>query len=222
MGRSAFQPVAQEILVLRAGEGGLTGDQLVRDQGQAIHVGPRGHGSARDALRRDVPRGADELALLAVACRAGDAEVGELRVAALIDDHVRGLHIEVNETGLVRRVQCTRDLTNERRSLRDRDGPAFGHDVAERSAAYVLHDDERVVAVLPLVEDRHDVRVAHRRGAAGFGGEPLAERGIGLGAEDFHRHVALETQVAGPPHFGGPAAVDPLDEAVTVREDLLP
>ena len=36
---------------------------------------------------------------------------------------------------------------------------ALGDDVAERSPTHLLHDDERVVAVLALVEDGHDVRV---------------------------------------------------------------
>ena len=122
----------------------------------------------------------------------------------------------------MRRVERARDLGHQRGGLALGDGPALGHDVAERAAAHVFHDDERVVPVLPLVEDRHDVRMADRRGATGLRREPLAERRIGLGAEDLHGHVTVEAEVAGPPHLSGPAAVDPLDEAVTVREDLLP
>src|SRR5205823_12175935 len=49
--------------------------------------------------------------------------------------------------------------------------------------------------------------------------EPLAERGVGLGAKDLDRDLAVEPLVPRAPYLGGPAAIDALDETVPLAEE---
>ncbi len=218
VGGAPLEAIAQQILVLGAGERRLAGEQLVRDQGQAIHVGARRHCLSLDALGRDVARRPHELALLAVSSGARDAEVRQLRVAGVVHDDVRGLHVEVHEPGPMGRVERPGELADECRDLRRGQCAALGDDVTERPAAHVLHHDERVGAVLALVEDRDDVWMVHRGGAPGLGRESLAERGVGLRSEDLHRDVAVETLVARAPDLRRSTAVDVLGQAVAIGQ----
>ena len=106
------------------------------------------------------------------------------------------------------RIERRGDLGDEPDRLAHREGATLGNEIAQRPAADVLHDDECTIAVLPLVEHGDDVRMAHRRGAAGRGG-PLAE---------LHRHVAVELFVARLPDLGRAPAVDPLHKAVAAGD----
>jgi hypothetical protein len=56
--------------------------------------------------------------------------------------------------------------------------------------------------------------MADRRRAPCLGRESLAERGLGRGTEDLHGDIALEPEVARPPHFSRATAIDALDEAI--------
>src|SRR2546430_17666831 len=76
----------------------------------AVDVGTCRHRSTLDALGRDVPRGAEKLLLVAIACRARDAEIGELRDSLGVDDDVGRLHIAVHDIGGVCRVERAGDL----------------------------------------------------------------------------------------------------------------
>jgi len=63
------------------------------------------------------------------------------------------------------------------------------------------------------------VRVADRGGAAGLGGEAIAERRLGLCPEDLDRDVSIESQVTGAPDLGGAPAVDALGQAVPTGDE---
>ena len=119
----------------------------------------------------------------------------------------------------VRRVEPGRDLGDQARGFVWRQRSALGNEVAERLPRHVLHHHEGVRAVAALVEDRHDVRVDDRRGAACLVGEACAERVVGVRAEQLDRNVAIELLVAPAPDLAGAAFVDALEQAVAVRED---
>jgi hypothetical protein len=61
--------------------------------------------------------------------------------------------------------------------------------------------------------------MADRRGPAGLHREAFAERGLGLGAQHLHRHVAVEPFIAGAPDLGGPAPIDPLGQAIAACQE---
>src|SRR5205809_1130759 len=77
-GRRPYETESHERLGRDAFEGRTPGQELVGEESEAVHVGARRHLAALDAFRRDVARGAQELLVVAIARRAGDAEVGEL------------------------------------------------------------------------------------------------------------------------------------------------
>src|SRR5436190_19446159 len=57
-----------------------------------------------------------------------------------------------------------------------------------------------------------------RRRAPRLVGEALAERLVGVLAEDLHRELTTESLVAGPPDLARSARVDALEQRVPARE----
>ncbi len=152
--------------------------------------------------------------LVAIACRARDAEVGELGRALGVDDHVRGLHVAMDDARGMSRVERCGDLPDEAAHLVRRHRTTLGDDLAERLSRNELHDHERVGAVAAFVEHGDDVRMDDRRRAARLVGEARAERVVGVGPKELDGYVAVELLVARAPHLTRAPLVDPLDEAV--------
>ena len=105
----------------------------------------------------------------------GDAEVGHLDLAGVVDQDVARLHVAVDHAPAVgevagrwrRRRRWRRPGSGARAPWRMTPG--------ERLAVDVLHDDEvRVLALAPVV-DRHDVGVGEVGGGLGLPAEPLDE-----------------------------------------------
>ena len=101
---------------------------------------------------------------------------------------------------------------------------AFGvHDVAQRHAVDVLHDDvgQRPGGGLRLtgVVDRDDRRVVQRRGVLRLAAEPKVEAGVTgqIGAQHLHRDVAVQAGVAGQVDLGHPAEPEDLTRARSGR-----
>ena len=91
---------------------------------------------------------------------AGDAEVGDLRAALLVEDHVVRLEVAVDDAAPVREARGAQDL--DRRCRSPAPGPAAprsGRSLFSERPVDVLHRD--VVGAVPLaaVEDADDVRV---------------------------------------------------------------
>jgi hypothetical protein len=124
----------------------------------------------------------------------------------------------VDDARRVRRVERRRDLRDDARHLVRRERAALRDDVAQRLPRDELHDHERVVAVVPLVEHGHDVRMDDRGGALRLVRESLAERVVGVGAEELHRDVATGPLVARAPHLTRATFVDAREKAIAVRE----
>jgi hypothetical protein len=96
--------------------------------------------------------------------------------AVAVEQEVPGLHIAVDDTFRVRGVEGVRSLPQPRDGLAGRDR-SLAQLLVERTAAEVLHDDERPPAGLSDVEDRDDVRAAREPGRRErFSREPLPHR----------------------------------------------
>src|SRR5687767_5984758 len=220
-GGRALEPQTQQVIRLDTLERRPAGEELVRDEAEAVDVAARRGRLPLNALGGDVPRGPYELALRLAVRRGRDAEVGELRDPRLGADDVRGLHVEVQYAGGVRSVERGGDLRDETRGLVRRQRAALRDELAQRLPAHELHDHVRVVAFLAFVEDGDDVRMCYRGGSPRLLREALAERVVGLGAEQLHRDVAVEALVAREPHIRGAAAVDVLHEAVAAADQAV-
>ena len=101
-------------------EGPGAGEALEEDAAERVDVRAPVDLAARDLLGRDVVDRADEAAIAGEAAHRRDvagepevADVGVLAVRSLGDEHVSGLHVTVDEAGLVRRVERLSDLSDE-------------------------------------------------------------------------------------------------------------
>ena len=87
---------------------------------------------------------------------AGDAEVGDVHVALVVEQEVAGLHVSMDDPGGMGGVERSGGLVQPGDRCVLRYAP-MAKPIGQRSAAQVLHDDERRRAGLADVEDRHDV-----------------------------------------------------------------
>ena len=179
------------------------------------HVLRRPHDGAVAGLVEGLG-GAPEFELL------GDAEVGDLRLAAAGEEHVGGFQVAVDHAESVRGVGRAGErfdhLGRRPRGLRAA-GPA-----RQRPAVHELQRDVRGRVRLPRrrlhgahVEHLNDVRVLELRDGLGLGPEPVAEPRIGqrLAAERLDRDAAVQLAVPG-------LVDDPHPPSADHREDLVP
>ena len=199
----------------------LVGLEDVLDRGSLVGRGPRQQveeGGAEgvgvgllvlllplEDLRRHIVGGAR--AVRGLAHDLGVAEVHEDGAPRLVEDHVGGLHVPVEDALPVGVVQGLRHLPHRQQRGLGVHGPLVVHDLQERPARHEVHDDEEVAAVLHDVEHAHDAGMVELRQRAGLVDEalPRLRGGAGVLAEHLDGHVLLEGQVGGVEDRGGPA-----------------
>ena len=139
LGRTCADLV-EDLDVSTAGVGGLAGQQGVQDCAQAIDVGGRREAPlhARRLLRRHVgrsPHDGARLRQVAVALDApGQAEVGHVRLAVLVDQDVGRLQVAMEDAALMGVVHRLGD---------GRDQPGRGADVAAEVVAPLVEAGAR-------------------------------------------------------------------------------
>ena len=162
-------------------------EPLVHDDAERVDVRSTVHELAHGLLRRHVVRCSHRAPARGEAqlrARLGDAEVRHQRVTVLVEQHVVGFHVAVDDAPPVRVVQRRRrlrhngrDFHGRLRSLRDA--------VSQRAPRQIGHDDEQHALGFAGVDNRNDVRV-HELGR----GARLAPKAL----EHFRvlREVAVE------------------------------
>ena len=125
------------------------GEHGVQDATRSVNVRASVDTAPLVLLRRRKVARADEhsSARLASACgESGKAEVGQIDVicAALTgDQHVRRLHVAVNETACVRGVQGGGELTEKVHARRGATRPSAAISARQIRSLHVAHDDEQ-------------------------------------------------------------------------------
>ena len=142
------------------------GRSAARRGGRRSSRGPSGRRrGALGLLGREVLRRAHDGAGLRHVRGAGarDAEVGDLRAALLVHDHVVGLDVAVDDPAPVREARRLEDLDDEGDGEGRVERAVVADELLERAARQVLHRD--VVGAVPLaaVEDADDVGVLQAR-----------------------------------------------------------
>ena len=122
----------------------LAGEHLVEHDAERVEVGLAGDGRAQRLLGRDVVGRAEHAAVggqpLLVE-RAGDPEVGDLGRALLVDQHVLGLDVAVDDVAGVGGAERPRDLDRVGHRLGDRQAAVAADPLLERLALHVLEHD---------------------------------------------------------------------------------
>ena len=103
---------------------------------------------------------------------ARDPEVEHLQHAALVDDQVVGLDVEMDDPELVRVREAGAGVLDQLEPPAQRQGEASLNDAAQRLARHVLHRDERPSLVFARVEDGDDVGMAQPSRGARLADEP--------------------------------------------------
>src|SRR5262249_36308433 len=124
------------------GERRDTGDHLVEDDAERIHVGAAVERETLGLLGREVGRGAEYRARLGdrvAALGACDPEVGDLDASLGRDQYVAGFHVAMHDAVAVGELERIRDVGAYPRRLHRRDRAVTTDDVAQRLAVDVLH-----------------------------------------------------------------------------------
>ena len=144
-------------------------------------------------------------------------------VPVAIEQKICRLHVAVDDTLLVRGIDCLRSLLEPREDTLGRLSSLRSQDVLERSAAEVLHDDVRTFVMLADVEDRHRVTLSGEpRCRQRLARESCANRfitGISIG-EHLDRHRTAERRIGCAVDVGHAAASNLLGAPVARRQHV--
>ena len=190
----------------------LAGETLVEHAPERVAVRARVDGFAADLLGRQVVERPDEPAgVRGVSAELlRDPEVGQVRVVAVVEEHVRGLHVAVDERPPVRGVEGVGHLGQDaKRSLRAQLALAV-EDASEVVALDEAHRQVELPVVLAGLVDRDHVRMVERGGEAWLAQEAGTERLVlgQLRRDQLQRDRALERQVDRPVDDAHAAAAD--------------
>ena len=163
-----------------AGERQRAGDGLVEQTSERVDVRARRRGAALDQLGCDVGKRAEHLTgrgdARGILDPTADAEVGEVG-AITLDEHVRRLHVTVDEPVRVRTVERAGNLLEQRHRALAGERPVH-EQRGEIVTGDEAHREEEHAVLLADALDRHDARVVEARREPGLAQEALAERRV--------------------------------------------
>jgi hypothetical protein len=200
------------------------GRHFEQHHAEGVEVGPRIHGTAFDLLGGHVGQRAAALQvggargpciLAGKRDETGEAEVEHLGPAARRDDHVARLQIPVHDALFVRGLEGLGNFQGDGTGARFRQG-ACRENRCQRLAGHELEDEEVHVVFGVQIEQRGDVGVEESRESARLQAEApschlVVDRVL---AQDFERHLALESRILGAIHLTHAPAPEPLDQAI--------
>ena len=202
----------------------LAREQLVEHDAEGVDVGSLVDLLALRLLGGDVVARPEDGARLRHALNVDgtrDAEVRDLGLALLGEEHVLRLDVSVHEPALVREVQRAGDLQPVAERLVDRQR-AVREEALEVLALDVLEDDVLAAVFLAAVDDRDDVGMGQLRDRARLAPEALDVVLVGavLLVQDLDGDGALEQPVVRTEDVGHASRAHELVQLVTARDQL--
>jgi hypothetical protein len=192
-----------ELLVAFEGHG--AGEQLERHAGEAVFVGPAIDVLALDLLGRHVGGCAHERAHARQAGFGarllGQPEVGQvgmLALSRLVDEHVAGLHVAVDEASCVGGVEGPGDLGQDDHGLVRIERP-IGQAAGEVDPVDIPHREEGRAFDLARLVERDDVGMVDGRRESRLALEAGPEVGVlgQLVGQQLEGHLAPELALLG-------------------------
>ena len=157
--------------------------------------------------------------------KLGQAEIGHLHLTLPVYEHVVGLDVQMKHQIVVRRLQCVGHGVEHAGRRIDRKHAFLAHELRQRDAVHVFHDEIGHLAFDFEVEHAHDGGVdEHGRGAClGKPGRLVPDR-IGVHArkgQALDRDASLDARV--PRHLNRciSAFTCGRDGAVSVQDEIL-
>ena len=197
-----------------------SGEQLVEDEPERIHVGALGDAAAGELLGRHVGRRAGDLAHL-FGGRRRQAEVDDADLAAAVDHDVGRLEVAMQHAALVRGGDPGAQLPRHVERLFRRQAADPPQQRGQRLSVDVLH--RQVVPALGFADvmDTADVRMGDVAGEPHFGDEALQHVALqdAVHREQLERDALPERQVVGAIDLTHPALTEQADDAVPAGED---
>ena len=206
-----------------------SGQRLVTDHAEGIHVRGGGRLIAGGLFRRDVLGGAHHHAGLGDGGGVdglGDAEVGDLDLPGGGDQDVAGFDVAVHQTLIVGCLQRPARLFEHVQGIGQRQSAHAGDDGVERFAVDEFHHQVgewfagAAVGGFAVVEDVGDARVVEHGRDLRLGAEPGSELGaIGvLGLEHLDGDPTIEPGVERFPHLSHTARGDQPHQPIAVGD----
>ena len=144
---------------------------------------------------------------------ASQAEVEDLDLAVIGQEHVLGLEIAMDDALVVRRAKAASDLNRHLNGLAHPHAGS-GHRVAERPPRQQLHHHEYAAVLHARIEDGDDIRMRQRRNGFCFAREQRDALVRVEPGEHLDGHQAIEPGVCGAIHLAHASGADG-------REDLV-
>ena len=192
----------------------IANQQLVEHYAQGVDIGLWADRQRLDLLGGDVGRCAQDGAglggLRLSAQLLGDAEVGEVGVALLIEQDVGWFEVAVDNALLVGGFQGGGDLVDQSGSVVRLPGARAVERSCQRSPFHQAHDQVGALGIAPEVVERHDVQVLELGDQLRFALEAADEVGLVsvLGQDHLDGDLPFDERLAGAVH----SAVSPLTE----------
>lgn len=189
-------------------------DHLVAEHAHRVDVRARRGRGTGGLLGSEVLRGTHDLAgdgqvLGGVREDLGDAEIGELHPSVGHDQHVRGLHVAMDDAAVVGRGERGQHLAGHVGRLGERQRPATAQDLSQRRTLDQLHHQVRTVGILSRIEERDRVGMREAGQRMHLAGEARPGRGVGeVAPEPLQRDETTQPLCPVPdrsePRLGGP------------------
>jgi hypothetical protein len=158
------------------------------------------------------------------AARLGQAEVGQLRHAAGVEEDVAGLDVAVDQPGLLDRRQAEQAVVDQAQGAPRVDAPALAlQELLEVAAGDQFEGHEELATVRSGVVAGDDVGVHHLGAELGFAEEAGARALVGgeMVRHHLERDGAAERRLLGPPYRRHAALAELADDAVAGNDGLL-
>jgi hypothetical protein len=195
----------------------LTRQALVEDAAERVLIAPRVDGPAVDLLRGDVVGRPHELARLRhprlrrrLLRQAEIRQVHVLPTALARDQHVPRLHVTVDETPGMGRVQRLRHRGKQGERPHRLERPLLREQRPQIAALDEAHRDIQQPLRLARLVDRDHVRMVERSGEARLPQEPLPEPLVPrqIRGEQLQRHPPPQPRIDRPIDVGHPPAAE--------------
>jgi hypothetical protein len=92
---------------------------------------------------------------------AGNAEVADVGIAFVVEQHVRRLQVAMHDAARMRGRQTQRQLARNAQGLVERHWRAFVDARLQRASGDEIHADHPGLAMLDEIVDAHDMRAGH-------------------------------------------------------------